>query len=159
VFEFRWFPLRHDEILEWVEAHREALPTNVAELAMLPVAFRRVIVNFVPHEQRTRFWREHLESFLGPESALTAEQRTFVEGTISALPDVFGNALPEAQKRIRSMEEGMRGLFTRQEAAAMFGMVGPPEPEGGCPLPPGTRLTPEGGGVELREGGTDQLRD
>jgi hypothetical protein len=121
-----WFPLRHDEILEWVEAHREALPTTVAELAMLPVAFRRVIVNFVPHEQRTRFWREHLESFLGPESALTAEQRTFVEGTISALPDVFGNALPEAQKRIRSMEEGMRGW-----------------------------LTPESGGAELREGGAD----
>ena len=149
-----WFPLRHDEILEWVEAHRETLPTCVAELAVFPVAFRRVIVNFVPHEQRTRLWREHLESFLGPESGLTAEQRTFVEGTISALPDVFGSALPEAQKRIRSMEEGMKGLFTRQEAAAMFGMVGPPEPEGGCPLPPGTRLTPDRGGEEVINGGT-----
>jgi len=151
-----WFPLRHDEILEWVEAHRETLPTSVAELASLPVAFRRVIVNFVPHEQRTKFWREHLESFLGPGSVLSVEQRTFVESTISALPEVFGSALPEAQKRIRSMEEGMKGLFTRTEAAAMFGMVGPPEPTGGLPLPPGTRLTPEGGGAtELTEGGTD----
>jgi len=137
-----WFPLRHDEILEWVEEHRDALPTTVAELAMFPVAFRRVIVNFVAHEQRTKFWREHLESFLGAESALTVEQRTFVESTIGALPEVFASPLPEAQKRVRSMEEGMRGLFTRQEAAAMFGMVGPPEPPGGLPLPPGTRLTP-----------------
>jgi hypothetical protein len=37
----------------------------------------------------------------------------------------------------------MRGLFTRQEAAAMFGMVGPAEPPEGLPLPAGTRLTPE----------------
>ena len=130
-----WFPLRHDEILEWVEAHRDTLPTTVAELAVFPVAFRRVIVNSVTHEQRTRLWQEHLESFLAPESALSVEQRTFVESTISALPEVFGSPLPEAQKRIRSMEEGMRGLFTRQEAAAMFGMVGPPEPPEGLPLP------------------------
>jgi len=138
-----WIPLRHDEILQWVEEHREALPTTIAELAVFPVAFRRVIVNFVPHEQRTRFWQEHLESFLRPQSALSAEQRTFVESTISALPHVFGSPLPEAQQRIRSMEEGMRGLFTRQEAAAMFGMVGPAEPPEGLPLPAGTRLTPE----------------
>lgn len=137
-----WFPLGHDEILQWVEAHRETLPKTVAELAVFPVAFRRVIVNYVPDDQRTRFWQEHLQSFLGPESVLTVEQRTFVESTISVLPDVFASALPEAQKRIRSMEEGMRGLFTRQEAAAMFGMVGPPEPPEGLPLPPGTRLTP-----------------
>jgi len=138
-----WFPLDHHEIVQWVEAHRETLPTTVAELAAFPVAFRRVIVNFVPHEQRTRFWQEHLQSFLGPESSLSAEQRTFVESTIGTLPDVFGCPLPEAQQRIRSMEEGMRGLFSRQEAAAMFGMVGPPEPPEGLPLPAGTRLTPE----------------
>ena len=141
-----WFPLGHDEIVQWVEAHRDRLPTTVAELAVFPVAFRRVIVNFVPHEQRCRFWQEHLRSFLGPESALTEAQRTFVEGTISALPGVFESPLPETQQRIRSMEEGMRGLFTRQEAAAMFGMVGPPEPPEGLPLPRGTRLTPEGEG-------------
>lgn len=140
-----WFPLGHDEIVEWVKAHRDTLPTTVAELAVFPVAFRRVIVNFVPCDQRTRFWREHLQSFLGPESTLSAAQRTFVESTISALPGVFESPLPEAQQRIRSMEEGMRGLFTRQEAAAMFGMVGPPEPPEGLPLPLGTRLTPEGG--------------
>jgi hypothetical protein len=138
-----WFPLGHDEILQWVEQHQQTLPTTVAELAAFPVAFRRVIVNFVPHEQRTRFWQEHLQSFLGPESSLSTEQRTFVESTINALPDVFGSPLPEAQQRIRSMEEGMKGLFTRQEAAAMFGMVGPPEPPEGLPLPAGTRLTPE----------------
>ena len=138
-----WFPLGHDEILQWVEEHKDALPATVAELAVFPVAFRRVIVNFVPHEQRTRFWQEHLQSFLGPESSLSTEQRTFVESTISALPQVFGSPLPEAQQRIRSMEEGMKGLFTRQEAAAMFGMVGPPEPPEGLPLPAGTRLTPE----------------
>jgi hypothetical protein len=137
-----WFPLGHDEILKWVEEHRDTLPTTVAELAAFPVAFRRVIVNYVTDEQRTRFWQEHLQSFLGPESVLSVEQRTFVESTISSLPVVFASPLPEAQKQIRSMEEGMRGLFTRQEAAAMFGMVGPPEPPEGLPLPKGTRLTP-----------------
>jgi len=137
-----WFPLRHDEILAWVEEHRDGLPTTLAELSIFPVPFRRVIVNYVGHEQRTKFWQEHLRTFLELSAGLTADQRVFVEETILLLPGIFASPVEEAQGKMRPLEERMKQLFERPQCAAMFGMVGPPEPPEGLPLPPGTRLTP-----------------
>ena len=137
-----WFPLPPDEIAAWVEAHRDTLPTSLAELATFPVAFRRVIVNTVSSERRTRFWQEHLATFLEPAAGLTAEQRAVVSEVIPQLPDIFGSPLLEAQAKMRPLIERMSRTFSRPQCAAMFGMVGPPEPPGGLPLPPGTRLTP-----------------
>jgi hypothetical protein len=42
---------------------------------------------------------------------------------------------------MKALEDRMRDLFTREQAAAMFAMVGPPEPPEGLPLPPGTRFS------------------
>lgn len=137
-----WFPLRYDEILAWVDGHVDQLPRTLAELNAYPVAFRRVIVNRVGPEQRTRFWREHLLTFLNPDSMLTSEQRAFVQEIVGELPDIFANSLVDVQAKMRPFESRIPGLFERQQAAAMFGMVGTPEPPEGLPLPPGTRLTP-----------------
>jgi hypothetical protein len=137
-----WFPLPYDEIVSWVEEHRDTLPTTLAELATFPVAFRRVIVNAVSPEQRTRFWQEHLATFLAPDAGLTQEQCALVAETIPLLPDIFGSPLPEAQAKMRPLEQRMSQAFSRPQCAAIFGMVGPPEPPEGLPLPPGTRLTP-----------------
>jgi hypothetical protein len=137
-----WFPLSHEEIVAWVEAHADDLPRSVAELSTFPIAFRRVIVDHVSAERRARFWQDHLRTFLGPESPLTGEQRAFVEDAIERLPDLFASPHADAQHTMRPLEDRMRRLFTREQAAAMFGMVGPAEPSGGLPLPPGTRLTP-----------------
>jgi hypothetical protein len=137
-----WFPLPHNEIVEWVEQHRDALPTTLAELSTFPVPFRKVIVNSVGSEQRTRFWEEHLRTFLEPHAGLTAEQRAFVAEAIPLLAGIFGSQLAEAQAKMRPLEAHMASVFTRQQCAAIFGMVGPPEPPEGLPLPPGTRLTP-----------------
>ena len=137
-----WSPLPYDEIVAWVEEHREALPTTLAELSTFPVAFRKVIVNAVAPEQRTRFWEEHLRTFLKPEAGLTSEQQIFVAETVPLLRDIFGSPLLEAQAKIRPLEQRMRQLLSRHQCAAIFGMVGPPEPPEGLPLPAGTRLTP-----------------
>ena len=137
-----WFPLGYDEILAWVEQHRDALPTTLTELSTFPVPFRRVIVNYVPHDQRTNFWQEHLRTFLEPSAGLTAEQHAFVDETIPLLPGIFASPLEEAQEQMRPLEQRMGQLFARSQCAAMFGMVGPAEPPEGLPLPPGTRLTP-----------------
>ena len=138
-----WFPLSHDEIVAWVDSHRDALPATLGELSAFPMAFRRVIVNTVPPATRTMFWQEHLRSFLGSDSMLSNEQRSFVEEAIDRLPDIFASPLSEAQMKIASLEERMRVLFQREQAVAMFGMVGSPDPPEGLPLPPGTRLTPD----------------
>jgi hypothetical protein len=137
-----WFPLPYEEIVAWVDSHADELPRTLAELSAFPTAFRRVIVNHVSPEQRTMFWQDHLRTFLGPESGLNVEQRVFVEEAIQRLPDIFASPLAEAQAKMRPLEDRMRGLFVREQAAAMFGMVGPAEPPEGLPLPPGTRLTP-----------------
>ena len=137
-----WFPLPYDEIVAWVESHVDQLPQTLAEISAFPVAFRRVIVNRVSPEVRTSFWRDHMRTFLAPDSTLNAAQRAFVEETIDELPLIFGSPLTEARVRMRTLEDRMRELFAREQASAIFGMVGPPEPPEGLPLPPGTRLTP-----------------
>ena len=47
-----WYPMNRDEILAWVEAHRDSLPSNLDELARFPIPFRKVIATVVPHERR-----------------------------------------------------------------------------------------------------------
>ena len=89
------------------------------------------------------FWQDHLRSFLGSDSTLSDKQRSFVEEVIDRLPDIFASSLSEAQAKMAPLEERMRVLFQREQAVAMFGMVGPPEPPGGLPLPPGTPLAPD----------------
>jgi len=126
-----------DEIVAWVEAHRDTLPTTVAELSRFPIPFRVVIVNSVSPDVRTALWREHLETFLGGDTRFTAEQQQFVRETIDALPAMFGGTRDNFVVRAKEFEARMKLLFSRQQAYAMFGMVGPPEPEGGLPLPPG----------------------
>jgi hypothetical protein len=137
-----WFPLSHEEIVAWVTDHADELPRTLAELSAFPTPFRRIIVNRVSPERRTMFWQEHLRTFLGPESGLGVEQRVFVEEMIQRLPDLFTNPLADAQAMMRPLEGRMREIFTRQQAAAMFAIVGSPEPPEGLPLPRGTRLTP-----------------
>ena len=139
-----WFPLPYDEILAWVEQHRDSLPSTLAELSAYPMAFRSVIVNYVPHEQRARFWQDHLRTFLDGDAGLSAEQRAFVEELIDLFPEIFAHPLPDVQARMRPVEQRMATLFTRAQARAMFGTCGPPEPPEGLPIPLGTRLTPIG---------------
>jgi hypothetical protein len=137
-----WFPLPYEEIVAWVESHADELPGTLADLSAFPTAFRRVIVNHVSPERRTMFWQDHLRTFLAPDSGLSQEQRAFVDEAIEQLPDIFASPLAEAQAKMRPVEDRMRLLFEREQAVAMFGMVGPPEPPEGLALPPGTRLTP-----------------
>lgn len=137
-----WFPLSYDEIMAWVQQHHDTLPTTLAELSAYPVPFRKIIVNSVSPERRLRFWEEHLLTFLEPSAGLRPEQREFVAETIPLLADIFGSPLAEAQATMRPLESRMAQVFTRQQCAAIFGMLGPPEPPEGLPLPPGTRLTP-----------------
>ena len=136
-----WFPLSPDEIRAWVEQHRDQLPTTLAELSAFPVPFRKVIVNYVSPEQRTRLWAEHIRSFLEPGSGLTDEQRGFVAETIPMLPEIFGSPQPKARETMRALEARMRAVLTREQCGLIFAMIGPPEPPGGLPLPAGTRLT------------------
>jgi hypothetical protein len=129
-----WFPLRPKEIRAWVEAHRHELPTTLAQLAMVPIPFRMVIVKALSPDLRTALWREHLATFLGDGSALSPEQQAFVVETCEQIPNLL--AAPAPNPTIIDWEARMARLFSRGEASRMFGTVGPPEPPEGLPLPP-----------------------
>jgi hypothetical protein len=128
-----WFPMRHEEIVAWVQRHRADLPQDLAGLSRLPMRFRAVIAHEVRLEQRVRFWAEHLETFLVPTSGLTDAQRVFVRATLTELPDLLADPAPNVV--MSEWESRAAHVFSRMEAARLFGMLGPPEPPGGLPLP------------------------
>jgi hypothetical protein len=135
-----WFPLSHRDIGAWLDRHPEALPRTLADLARFPIPFRRVMVNAVAAEVRANLWREHLESFLGADSTLSAAQREFVAASLPKLPELL--AAPAPNPTIVEWEHDMSKVFSREEAARIFALIGPPEPPGGLPLPPDAVASP-----------------
>lgn len=47
----------------------------------------------------------------------------------------FSNSREAGQKHAGELERRMRELLTREQAGRMFGILGPPEPPEGLPLP------------------------
>jgi len=139
-----WFPLGPEQIRAWVQRHARELPQTLPELSRYPIPFRKAIVAAVGPEVRTALWRAHLETFLGPESELAAPQRELVRDAITEFPIIFGADRPEAERRMRALEDRMRVLITREQAGRIFGTLGPPEPSEGLPLPPDAFPTPAG---------------
>jgi hypothetical protein len=136
---FGWGPIGYDGIVAWVKENPDKMPTTLSELSTFPIAFRRVIVNMVSVEHRTAMWREHLESFLGGESKLDEAQRRLVADAIAQLPTLFGSERPVLEQGAKALEDRMREVLTPDQAFWMFGMIGPPEPPGGLPLPAGAK--------------------
>ena len=130
-----WFPMKHEEIVAWADAHRDTLPHSLAEISQYPVPFRKVIVNKVSPEVRIELWREHLTSFIGEDCSLTSEQQQLVRDAVADLPAIFAPSRTPFADRVNALEGRMRELLSRRQAAEMFGMLGPPEPAGGLPLP------------------------
>jgi hypothetical protein len=130
-----WFPLSHAEIQAWVDAHRDALPRTLAELSRYPVPFRKAIAGSVSPDQRTAFWREHLETILATDVTLGPDQRQLVSDAIADLPVIFGSSGNEGMERAKALEDRMRVTITQRQAQLFFGTLGPPEPPEGLPLP------------------------
>jgi hypothetical protein len=125
--------MRRGEIVAWVERHRHELPTTLAELAVFPMPFRSIIVNAVEPERRLRFWTEHLKSFLSSPVNLSVQQQEFIAATLPELPELL--EAPAPNPAMTDWEARASALFSRAEAAKVFGTIGPPEPPGGLPLP------------------------
>lgn len=135
-----WFPLGSKEIRAWLERHPEALPHTVADLARFPIPFRRIMINAVAPDVRVALWREHLLSFVGDSSPLTEAQQSFIHQTIPQLSELM--AAPAPNPVMVEWERRMAGVFAREDAARIFGLIGPPESPEGLPLPPDALPSP-----------------
>ncbi|AHG92923.1 hypothetical protein J421_5388 (plasmid) [Gemmatirosa kalamazoonensis] len=129
-------PFDPNEIQAWIAAHRDALPRTLGELGTFPVPYRGAIVRALPPPAREAIWREHFGEFLAPGSPLSPAQQAFVREAMAELPVLMADDLAAARARGGALEARMAPLFSREEAARVFGMVGPPEPPGGLPAPP-----------------------
>jgi hypothetical protein len=132
--------MSHGQIRAWLARHPEAMPRRLDDLARFPMAFRRVMMTQVTPDVRLRLWREHLETFLQAGSALTEPQRRMVEMTIPKLPELL--AAPAPNPVMSEWEARAATFFSREEAARVFMLIGPPEPPEGIPLPPDAMPAP-----------------
>jgi hypothetical protein len=129
------FHMQFDEAIEWVDSHRDALPSDLTALSAYPMQFRRVIVNNVSPEIRTAMWCDHLRSFLGPESELSEEDQAFLQQLIADLPAALIGPAETARERFVALSDRSQGRFPPEVARRLFHTIGPPEPPGGMPSP------------------------
>jgi hypothetical protein len=71
--------------LEWAEANRVTLPTTLPKFAGYSMLYRKAIYHELSLQQRRALWREHLSSFVGPDSRLTAKQQALVRSVIGGI--------------------------------------------------------------------------
>lgn len=114
----------------WVESHAWAIPTTLERFSRYPLLYRRVAYDKLNFAQRRSLWREHLESFLGPQSKLTQGQQGILRYAISRLDQYI-----EAPARSHAALERdgftiprMRAQFGDSLARTIFFTLGPDEP-------------------------------
>lgn len=108
----------------WVQANADRLPTTMAEMSRFSMTYRRVIQNALPRETRAALWREHMESFLAPESGLNDAQRAAVREVIARLPALHAEGADPAERR--ALAKRMKTIFPRELGAQIFNRLGAP---------------------------------
>jgi hypothetical protein len=108
---------------QWVRAHADDLPTTLAAISRHSPAYRRAIHNALPRETRVALWREHMGSFLAPESGLNEPQRAAVREVIARLPALHTADSDPAERR--ALKARLATLFPRELSARVFSQLGP----------------------------------
>jgi hypothetical protein len=109
---------------QWVRAHADALPTTLAGLSGFSTTYRRAIHNALPRETRVSLWREHMGSFLAPESELNDEQRAAVREVIARLPALHAEGADPAERH--ALMAHLKTIFPRELGARIFNRLGAP---------------------------------
>jgi hypothetical protein len=109
---------------QWVRAHADDLPTTLTGISRHSPTYRRAIHNALPRETRVALWREHMGSFLAPESGLNEEQRAAVREVIARLPALHAEGADPAERR--ALTAHLKTLFPRELGGRVFNRLGPP---------------------------------
>ena len=133
--------MHYEEIVKWVDTHRDSLPQDLTELSTYPMPFRRVIVNKVPAEVRAAMWCDHLSSFLGPGSGLSSDDQAYLRELIVDVPAAVVGPAETARERFVAFSMRCKGQFAPALAMRLFETIGPLEPPGGLPLPADAQLS------------------
>jgi hypothetical protein len=116
---------------DWVETHRNSLPTTLKDLSRFPVAYRSAIQNALSPETRARLWTEQLSAFAGRPDLTPHQRATVQELRAMVNPHMYiqepqFDALREDTQRIAAAK--VAEAFGTSEAVDTFRELGPPEP-------------------------------
>ena len=122
---------------EWTESHAGDLPQTYEDISALPTLYRRAAFHQLSPERKTRFWQEHLGSYLTEEQGqLTPQQREVVEEALDCVTEDSykireDNILWGVQilQQARSMEDKFLKVFSPEQTKAILATLGPKEQE------------------------------
>jgi hypothetical protein len=124
------------EARAWVAAQGRNLPRTYEEISTFPVNYRRAIYTALLPEEKSALWQQQLELHLSQDRWTQEQRDTLLEAIQLATPDTFAVVKDKQNWRYRQMiqqieqlESRARAVFGHDEAAAIFGVLGPVESE------------------------------
>lgn len=78
-----------NQAIKWAQAHRDALPTTVAEMSRYGRATQNAVFFRLTPQQRTTLMREHLTPYLNGKVSMATEGRSLVREYYEAAPQLF----------------------------------------------------------------------
>ena len=120
---------------EWVEAHRDALPTTLGAFSEHSMTYRRAIYRALDVEARISLWQQHVATVA--DQVTLPEQRIFLQRAIPELGSYLTETAPESG--LDAFAEEAITVLGEDMARDAFGILGTtPEPtseDGGARLP------------------------
>lgn len=118
----------------WVSEHRASLPTTLTAFSEYSMLYRRAAYRALAVEHRRNLWREHLNSFLEPESRLTATQQRVVRGVLAELDRYVDTpAIAQVNMTRDGLPARIRAEFGDSLGAAVFATLGSGQPSPSAP--------------------------
>lgn len=124
-----------EQIQRWVLSHAETLPTSLGALAAFPMDFRKAIAAAANPSTRLHFWSDHLEFFLTSPSDLDTVQQNLIRMVLVELQRLGDLDRAKGDEVFRDLVTRASSSLSPELVHRVFGMLGPPEPPQGLPLP------------------------
>ncbi|MFE9611486.1 bacteriocin fulvocin C-related protein [Streptomyces sp. NPDC006012] len=122
---------RQNEVRDWMERHKNALPTGYAEVTSHPMAYRRAIYSASAPEVKRSLWLEHFKAYRTSHRALTTDQRdvldrltSFVGGTETLFTTTIA-AGDSRHEELTPIKTDAIEAFGKEEARALMTQLGP----------------------------------
>lgn len=119
-------PASADTVASWKRVKAGELPTTLAEIAVLPIAFRRVAYQEMTSEQQSASWTAHLDGFTSKIAELGGTQQlAFAKARAFAKDPV--NFETTDLSVVDALSAEMVKAFGKEEAASLIAVLGPRE--------------------------------
>lgn len=119
-------PASADTVRSWERKNAGSLPTTLREIAVLPIAFRRVAYQEMTAPQRSAAWTAHLDGFAAQMGGSTGPQRSAFSKALAFAKDPANFRSPNLPA-VDALAAEMTDAFGKEQAASMIAVLGPRE--------------------------------